>query len=54
VLLTLTEPGVPRKADGEGRPMGGFLRHYGKLERTANLAGHLAYGALVGAITGRS
>jgi len=54
LLLAVTEPPVPRKADGDGRPMGEFLRHYGGLERTANLAGHLAYGALIGAVTGRS
>jgi hypothetical protein len=46
-LLALSEPRPPRRR-GRGRPMGALLRHYGWLERTANVLGHLGYGAVVG------
>jgi hypothetical protein len=46
-LLALSEPRPPRRP-GRGRPMGALLRHYGWLERAANVLGHLAYGAAVG------
>jgi hypothetical protein len=54
VLLALTDPRRPRKGQGEGRPMGGFLTRYGGLERVSNGVGHLAYGAIVGAAARRT
>jgi hypothetical protein len=53
LLLAVTRPPRPKRARGEGRPMGGFLSKYGLLERSANIIGHLAYGAVVGAAASR-
>jgi hypothetical protein len=49
-LLALSEPRPP-KGRGRGRPMGALLRHYGWLERAANVLGHLAYGVAVGMLS---
>ena len=49
LLLAASNPRRPKRSAGEGRPMGVFLSRYGVLERTANIAGHLAYGFVVGA-----
>ena len=48
-ILAVTTPRRPKCRRGKGRPMGGFVSGYGPLEWTANLGGHLAYGALIGA-----
>ena len=53
LLLAASDPRRPKRSAGEGRPMGAFLSGYGLLERTANVAGHLAYGFVVGAAAGR-
>ena len=53
LLLAASDPRRPKRPAGEGRPMGAFLSRYGVLERTANIAGHLAYGFVVGAASGR-
>ena len=47
-LLAATAPRHPKQPAGQGRPMGAFLSAYGPLEWSANLAGHLLYGASVG------
>ncbi len=47
-LLAATTPRRPKDPIGHGRPMGPFLSRYGPLEWLANLAGHLAYGTIVG------
>ena len=51
-LLAASDPRRPRRSAGEGRPMGASCG-YGVLERIANVAGHLAYGFIVGAASGR-
>ena len=53
LLLAASDPRRPKRAAGEGRPMGAFLGNYGVLERAANVAGHLAYRFLVGVVSGR-
>ncbi len=53
LLLAASDPRRPKRSAGEGRPMGAFLCNYGVLERAANVAGHLAYGFVVGVASGR-
>ena len=53
VLLAATTPGRPKRPIGRGRPLGGFVSHYGPLEWLANLVGHVLYGAVVGRVATR-
>lgn len=53
LILALTEPRHPKRRHGRGRPMGPLLAHYGAFERVANALGHLAFGAAIGALSGR-
>ncbi len=49
-ILAATTPRRPKRRFGRGRPMGAFVTSYGPLERLANLAGHMLYGAVVGRV----
>jgi hypothetical protein len=52
-LLGATTPRRPKDPVGEGRPMGAFVSRYGPLEWSANLVGHLLYGAVLGRVARR-